>query len=60
MKDIPQLGVFSGRVGANIRMKSGNSGSGLKMSERGRVMVRQILDRTTVGEWFETTTIATT
>jgi len=60
MKDIPQLGVFSGRVGANIRMKSGNSGSGLKMSERGKVMVRQILDRTTVGEWFETTTIATT
>lgn len=60
MKEIPQLGVFSGRVGANIRMKSGNSGSGLKMSERGRVMVRQILDRTTVGEWFETTTIATT
>jgi len=60
MKEIPLLGVFSGRVGANIRMISGNSGSSLKISERGRVMIRQILDRTTVGEWFETTTIATT
>jgi hypothetical protein len=59
MKEIPQLGVFSGRVGAKIRMNS-TSGSSLKMSERGRVMVRQILDRTKVGEWFETTTIATT
>lgn len=59
MQMIPAGGVFSGRVGARIRLSSGPSGSSMRKSELGTVRIRQILDRHFWSSWIEVRTVAT-
>ena len=59
MQQIPVGGIFSGRVGATVRLSSGISGSSLRRSEIATVRIRQILNRHQTSDWVEVRTVAT-
>jgi hypothetical protein len=59
MGSIPAVGVFSGRVGARVRISSPNSGSPLRRSEAITIRVRQIIDMNLASEWREIKTVTT-
>ncbi len=59
MVDLPPQGVFSGRVGAKIRVYSADRGSSLRQSELATVRIRQVLDRQYFSEWKSYQTVAT-
>jgi len=59
MQSIPVGGVFSGRVGATVRLSSSSSGSSLRRSEIATVRVKQILNRHQSSDWIELRTVAT-